>query len=467
MHGICALEMTRRRTIHLLVGLATWLLVACQTTPDSAVALPTELQTLIQYEDKMALAGDVLNVRDVTLQSAPDWWTSYERQIQSFRPVAPPVPHAAFVAETTHAVAFSQREENATATIAREYLLPASGEVGLFSLTQQYQQTDAGWMRQPPPLNLGFPKLTENGVIRAVYFPQDTALFELILPTLTNDIEAACTEWQETAGRAICIKPLNLYLTTNPLDLLSDPRQQIIKPLPSDLVTNLNMPADAAFLYVPSVALVGAPLDETAERWWQQGLANQLLTAQLNAQSLLPTQRETYFAEVSNIVGAQGAAVALSGQGNSLTNDAQLAVLPTLTPRPTPLPTPRSYVVQSGDTLGGIASVFGLTTAELMSWNQEIEGELISVGMELRVPAIGAPTATPFPTHTPIPTWTPIPPGTITVHTVTEGETLLGIAIRYSSTIEAIMDENGLASENFLSVGVDIRVPMNVAEENE
>ncbi len=461
MHAIWSL--ITRLTLLMTAGC---LLASCQSTAEPDVAIPAELNDLIRFEDKMALAGDLENIRDVTNQANADWWLSYERQVQSFRPVAPPVPHAALIADTAHAVAFSQRDGNATATVAREYQLPTSGEIALFSLTQQYQQADESWLRQPPPLNLGFPTLTETSALRAIYFPQDAALFELILPELSADIETACNQWQSIAGQAVCLMPINVFLTTNPLDLLADPRQQQIASLPSDIVANLSIPAEMPFLHIPSVSLVGAPLDETAERWWRQGLVNQILSAQLNAQPLLPAQRDAYFAEISELVGAQSAAVDFAGGGN-LQGNVQLAVLPTLTPRPTPLPTPRSYVVQSGDTLGGIATIFGLTTAELMSWNQEIEGELISVGMELRVPAIGAPTATPFPTQTPVPTWTPIPPGTITVHTVAEGETLLGIALRYSSTVEAIMDENGLASETFISLGAEIRVPMNIADQIE
>ncbi len=441
-------------------GLITLTLLGCATRNESDI--PPDIQDLIQYEDRMALAGDVSNIQAVTATTDAAWWAGYQRQVQSLRPVAPPIPNAVYAAGSVNAVAFAQRDDTATVTVSREYRQPSLSSVAHFSMTQRYAKTDAGWQRLPPPLNLGFPAITEQDGVRIVHYPQDAALLQLILPGLTADINSTCEAWAATLSQTACLYPLNVFLTTNPDVLLTPAGQQRVAPLPAELVTNLGVADETPFLYVPSVALVGAPLDEAAEAWWQAGLANQVLTAQLKRLSILPSQRQSLFAAVAPDLGLTSPAVSL--EQSSAGNTAQLAILPTLTPRPTPIPTPVMYTVQSGDTLGGIASVFGISTAELLSWNQEVEGEIISVGTQLRVPAIGMPTATPFPTITPVPPWTPIPPGTITVHTVADGETLLGIALRYSSTIEAIMDENGLASENFLAVGVEIRVPMNILE---
>jgi LysM repeat protein len=62
---------------------------------------------------------------------------------------------------------------------------------------------------------------------------------------------------------------------------------------------------------------------------------------------------------------------------------------PASTPAPTPVPvaTPRSYVVQKGDTLSGIASSFGTTVAALQSANGMAEAEtVIDVGQVLIIP---------------------------------------------------------------------------------
>lgn len=68
-----------------------------------------------------------------------------------------------------------------------------------------------------------------------------------------------------------------------------------------------------------------------------------------------------------------------------------------------------------------------------------------------------APTATPQPTATPSPVPSPSPrPET---HVVAEGETLSEIAVRYGTTVEAIMELNGLTDPNTIPAGMVLRLP--------
>lgn len=68
-----------------------------------------------------------------------------------------------------------------------------------------------------------------------------------------------------------------------------------------------------------------------------------------------------------------------------------------------------------------------------------------------------APTATPQPTATPSPVPSPSPrPET---HVVAEGETLSEIAARYGTTVEAIMELNGLTDPNTIPAGMVLRLP--------
>lgn len=88
--------------------------------------------------------------------------------------------------------------------------------------------------------------------------------------------------------------------------------------------------------------------------------------------------------------------------------------LPTATPIPPNL-TKGSlvpYVVQSGDSLAGIASKFNSTVDDIVKANNLADANAIQVGQQLQVPVnLVTPTATRPPTSTPR---TPIPPGTPT-----------------------------------------------------
>lgn len=88
--------------------------------------------------------------------------------------------------------------------------------------------------------------------------------------------------------------------------------------------------------------------------------------------------------------------------------------LPTSTPIPPNLSrgTIVTYVVQSGDSLAGIAGLFNSTVEEIVKVNELADANAIYVGQQLKIPVnLVTPTATRPPTSTPR---TPIPPGTPT-----------------------------------------------------
>ncbi len=76
----------------------------------------------------------------------------------------------------------------------------------------------------------------------------------------------------------------------------------------------------------------------------------------------------------------------------------------------------------------------------------------------------GTPTSTSTPTPSPTPTATETPTLTPTPETtryrVQRGDTLLGLAARFDTTIELIMAVNGFESEEDLVWGVDIQIPV-------
>jgi LysM repeat protein len=88
--------------------------------------------------------------------------------------------------------------------------------------------------------------------------------------------------------------------------------------------------------------------------------------------------------------------------------------LPTATAIPANLPkgTVLDYVVQSGDSLAGIAGLFNSTVEDIVDLNKLTDANAIFVGQTLKVRAnLVTPTATRPPTSTPR---TPVPPGTPT-----------------------------------------------------
>lgn len=137
-------------------------------------------------------------------------------------------------------------------------------------------------------------------------------------------------------------------------------------------------------------------------------------------------------------------------QVNVLAPPTESAPAPSL-PSPTatlPVPTrsaPISYTVQTGDTLFDIALAHRVSVETLQIANR-LDGETLLPGQVLVVPPGTLPTPTPR-----------IEAGMI-IHTVSSGETLIGIAKQYSVTIETIQKSNALTSET-IQPGWELEIP--------
>jgi LysM repeat protein len=124
---------------------------------------------------------------------------------------------------------------------------------------------------------------------------------------------------------------------------------------------------------------------------------------------------------------------------------------PTETSLPPVRPESITYTVQSGDTLFGIASAHDLSVETLQIAN-ELAGEIIVPGQVLIIPPGPLPTPTPY-----------VEAGLI-IHTVSSGETLIGIARRYSVTIRAIQTANDLDSD-IIRPGWELKIPTDSTEQ--
>ncbi len=111
----------------------------------------------------------------------------------------------------------------------------------------------------------------------------------------------------------------------------------------------------------------------------------------------------------------------------------------------------RRYTVQPGDTLVGIAAIYGLTWEEVAAENGLREFSVISVGKEIRIPGT-VKRATP-----PVDETVPEPPKPET-HTVANGETVISIAARYGMGWKELLDLNKLTESSILSLGQELRI---------
>jgi len=136
--------------------------------------------------------------------------------------------------------------------------------------------------------------------------------------------------------------------------------------------------------------------------------------------------------------------------------------LPTETETPTVTPTPSGpfeYTVQENDNLDSIATRFGTDILTLLALNPDIDRAtlMIFVGQKILVPPpnMQLPTATEVSAS--------LPYGTLIVYTVVPGDTLGAIAIRFRSTVDAIVKENKLANANDIYAGLILNIPVNIA----
>lgn len=126
---------------------------------------------------------------------------------------------------------------------------------------------------------------------------------------------------------------------------------------------------------------------------------------------------------------------------------------PPLPDAPSPTPIPSVYVVRFGDTLESIARQFNIDLPALLALNPGIDQDLISVGQEILVPSrTGQPAAS-----------TPVPEDFrgLVEYQVVAGDTLLEIASRFNTTVDAIVAENDLENANDIRAGDTLKIPTN------
>ncbi len=107
---------------------------------------------------------------------------------------------------------------------------------------------------------------------------------------------------------------------------------------------------------------------------------------------------------------------------------------------------PCYYVVKAGDTLAAIAAKYGTTREQLAAANGIRNPNILILGQRLVVPC------TPDGTKPP-------PGGACTWYVVQRGDTLTKIAARYGTSVQAVVQRNGLRNANLIYVGQRLCIP--------
>jgi LysM repeat protein len=152
-------------------------------------------------------------------------------------------------------------------------------------------------------------------------------------------------------------------------------------------------------------------------------------------------------------------------QANGLTSDfitvGQELTIPGATIPPEPGPggpppgpgRPGIHIVQPGENLFRIALRYDTTVERLAEANHIINPWFIYVGQELAIPSAGN---FPPPPHDGMPPHDGAPGGT---YVVQPGDTLYSIAVRFGTTVQALVVANNLPSPNMIYVGQILDVP--------
>lgn len=113
-------------------------------------------------------------------------------------------------------------------------------------------------------------------------------------------------------------------------------------------------------------------------------------------------------------------------------------------PSPSPTPEPRYYIIQKGDVLLAIAAEYETTVEAIMIVNNIADPRSLQIGQKLFIPTdkgsiLGVPTK---------------------IYEIKTGDTLLGLATLYGSTLADILATNPELEPERLKVGQKIAIPL-------
>lgn len=119
--------------------------------------------------------------------------------------------------------------------------------------------------------------------------------------------------------------------------------------------------------------------------------------------------------------------------------------------------TPPTHTVAQGDTVSAIAARYGLKTADVLAWNSLGWSSIIRPGdvLALSGPGVAAASAAASAVAP------AVAPASVpaTIHTVTAGETLWGIAAARGASLAEVLAANGLDRDSIIYPGQQLQIP--------
>jgi LysM repeat protein len=185
--------------------------------------------------------------------------------------------------------------------------------------------------------------------------------------------------------------------------------------------------------------------------WWLRAPDSPEPRAQ-SAQTVLSAQRPAMTATVALVA-------ALQLDDPTATPTSTPLPPPTVAPTETPAPTasaptpagPIRHKVSAGESVAVIAQKYGSSIKDIISANGLPADGRIGVGQELLIPVAG-PSGGPGPTAT---------PGTSgLMYTVASGDTISGLAVRFKSQVDWIMQANNMKPGETLHIGRALLIPL-------
>jgi len=120
------------------------------------------------------------------------------------------------------------------------------------------------------------------------------------------------------------------------------------------------------------------------------------------------------------------------------------------------------HIVEAGQTLGLIASLYGTTVDLLVQANELSDPNYVYIGQEIVVPGVatqsGPPANSTGPTATSAPQAVTLT-ATSTTYVVVSGDTLYGIAARFGTSVSALASANKLNDPSYIYTGQHLTIP--------
>lgn len=116
-----------------------------------------------------------------------------------------------------------------------------------------------------------------------------------------------------------------------------------------------------------------------------------------------------------------------------------------------------THTVASGDTVGALAQRYGTSISAIVKANSLNASAMIRIGQQLTIP--GASASRPTATRTSTPTAATVS----ATHKVSSGETVSGLAVKYGTTVAAIVKANSLGSSAMIRIGQALSIPGTTA----